>query len=260
MTHFSCGVPMWTLADLFTAKAGIAAKNWHPQRIYFFREKKTDTLWTSRFTYTRRRPIMQPTEVTQMLLAWSHGDEEALHKLVPVVYEELRRLARHYMSGERTGHTLQTTALVHEAYARLVDTPNVRWRDRAHFFAVCAQLMRRVLVDCSRSRGYLKRGGDLHRVPINDDVAISGGRGQDLLAIDQALTALASIDPRKSQVVELRFFGGMSVQETAEALKISPETVQRDWKLAKVWLLRELGGGAECGRERGTKRETGREA
>ena len=203
---------------------------------------------------------MQPTEVTQMLLAWSHGDEEALRKLVPVVYEELRRLARHYMSGERAGHTLQTTALVHEAYARLVDTPNVRWRDRAHFFAVCAQLMRRVLVDCSRSRGYLKRGGDLHRVPIHDDLAISGERGYDLFAIDQALTALASIDPRKSQVVELRFFGGMSVQETAEALKVSPETVQRDWKLAKVWLLRELGGGPEQGAGTGTRPATERGA
>lgn len=195
---------------------------------------------------------MQPTEVTQMLLAWSNGDEEALRELVPVVYEELLRLARHYMSRERAGHTLQTTALVHEAYARLIETPNVHWRDRTHFFAVCAQLMRRVLVDCSRSRGYLKRGGGRHRVPIEGALTVVSGRSEDLLAIDEALNALALVDLRKSQVVELRFFGGLSVQETAEALKISSQTVQRDWKLAKVWLLRELGGGAKRGIKRGT--------
>ncbi len=185
---------------------------------------------------------MQPTEVTQMLLAWSNGDEEALRELVPVVYEELRRLAHCHMSRERAGHTLQTTALVHEAYARLIGTPHVQWMDRTHFFAVCAQLMRRVLVDCSRSRGYLKRGGDRHRVPIEDAHTVLGGRREDLVAIDEALTALASIDLRKSQVVELRFFGGLSVHETAGALGVSPETVHRDWKLAKAWLLRELGG------------------
>lgn len=177
-----------------------------------------------------------------MLRAWSNGDEEALRKLVPVVYEELRRLAHHYMSRERAGHTLQTTALVHEAYSRLIGTPHVQWRDRTHFFAVCAQLMRRVLVDCSRSRGYLKRGGGRHRVPIEGALAVLSDRGEDLLAINDALNALALVDQRASQVVELRFFGGLSVDETAEALRISPETVQRDWKLAKVWLLRELGG------------------
>lgn len=186
---------------------------------------------------------MQPTEVTQMLLAWSHGDENALHQLVPLVYEELRRLARYYMSREREGQTIQTTALVHEAYMRLIDTPHIQWRDRAHFFAVCAQLMRRVLVDCSRSRGYLKRGGALRRTSLPETAAVLNGPSEDILAIDEALKALARIDRRKSQVVELRFFGGLNVQETAESLNVSPETVQRDWKLAKVWLLRELSGG-----------------
>jgi RNA polymerase sigma-70 factor (ECF subfamily) len=190
---------------------------------------------------------MHPTDVTQMLLAWSHGDQDALHQLVPLVYEELRRLARYYMSRERDGQTIQTTALVHEAYVKLIDTPHIRWRDRAHFFAVCAQLMRRVLVDCSRSRGYLKRGGALRRTSLHDTAAVLNTPSEDILAIDEALTALARIDPRKSRVVELRFFGGLNVKETAEALSVSPETVHRDWKLAKVWLLRELGGGSGHG-------------
>jgi RNA polymerase sigma-70 factor (ECF subfamily) len=185
----------------------------------------------------------QPNEVTGLLLAWSQGQEEALEKLIPVVYQELRRMARNYMRRERPGHTLETTALVHEAYRRLIDTPHVRWQDRAHFFAVCAQLMRRVLVDHARSKGYLKRGGEIRLVPIEDAVLVSQNRGKDILAIDEALTALAAVDPRMSQVVELRFFAGLTAEETAEVLQVSPDTVLRDWKLARAWLLRYLRGG-----------------
>jgi RNA polymerase sigma-70 factor (ECF subfamily) len=187
-------------------------------------------------------PPRMPDEVTGLLLAWSQGDEGALQKLVPMVYEELRRLAHHYMSQERTGHTLQTTALVHEAYQRLIDTPHVRWNDRIHFFAVCAQLMRRILVDHARSRGYLKRGGGAPIVSLDEAAELAAGPSTDLLAIDAALTALAGMDPRKAQVVELRFFGGLTVEETAAVLKVSSDTVHRDWKLAKVWLLGELEG------------------
>lgn len=183
----------------------------------------------------------EPGEITQLLVAWSGGDEAALPKLVPAVYDELRRLAHRYMCRERPGHPLQTTALVHEAYARLVGTSHLHWKDRAHFFAVCAQLMRRVLVDYSRSRNYLKRGGGVHLASIDEAVSVSS-RGADLIAIDDALNALADFDRRKSQVVELRFFGGLTVAETAEVLRISPDTVLRDWKFAKTWLLRELDG------------------
>jgi RNA polymerase sigma factor (TIGR02999 family) len=188
-----------------------------------------------------------PPGVTGLLLAWSEGDESALQKLVPAVYQELRRLARGYLNRERAGHTLQPTALVHEAYQRLVDTPHVQWRDRAHFFAICAQLMRRVLVDYARSRRYLKRGGDICLVPLEEAGSASASRGKDLLAIDDALNALSAIDPRKSQVVELRFFGGLTAEETAEVLKVSPDTVLHDWKLAKAWLLRELKRGTARG-------------
>jgi len=189
-----------------------------------------------------------PDEVTGLLLAWSQGDESALQKLIPVVYEELRRLAHHYMSLERPGHTLQTTALIHEAYQRLINTPNVRWQDRSHFFAVCAQLMRRILVDHARSRQYLKRGGGVQRVSLDHALEVSQDQSTDLFAIDGALTALAVVDARKAQVVELRFFGGLTVEETAEVLKVSAETVLRDWKFAKVWLLRELADGEAHGR------------
>jgi len=185
-----------------------------------------------------------PQEVTGLLLAWSEGDESAFQKLVPAVYQELRRLAHSYLNRERAGHTLQATALVHEAYQRLVDTPHVQWRDRAHFFAVCAQLMRRVLVDYARSRRYLKRGGDICLVPLEEAFAASANRGKDLLAIDEALSALSAIDPRKGRVVELRFFGGLTAEETAEVLQVSPDTVLRDWRLAKSWLLKELKQGA----------------
>jgi len=181
-----------------------------------------------------------PPEVTQLLLAWNQGDATALEQLIPLVYEELRRLAHRYMDGERPGHTLQTTALVNEAYLRLVDSSRVRWQNRAHFFAVAAQLMRRVLVDFARSRHYLKRGGAAQQVSLEEALMVSAERSAELLALDGALTALAASDARASQVVELRFFGGLSVEETAEVLKVSPETVKRDWNWAKVWLLREL--------------------
>lgn len=177
-----------------------------------------------------------------MLLAWGEGDSTALEKLTPLVYEELYRLARYFMAQERPGHTLQATALVNEAYLRLVDSQNVKWRNRAHFFAVSAQLMRRILVDFARRRGYQKRGGGAHQVALDASLFLSRQRGAELIALDDALGALAAFDERKSRVVELRFFGGLSVEETAEALEISTDTVMRDWKIAKSWLLRELRG------------------
>ncbi len=178
--------------------------------------------------------------VTELLLAWGRGDRSALDELMPLVHQELRRLARSQMRGERDNHTLQTTALVNEAFLRLVDLRRVRWQDRAHFLALSARLMRRVLVDHARSRNYQKRGGGAVAVGLDDVLVAVPERGADLVALDEALEDLARVDPRKSQVVELRFFGGLSVDETAEALHVSPETVKRDWRLAKVWLLREL--------------------
>ena len=188
-----------------------------------------------------------PADVTRLLRAWSQGDEDALQKLIPVVYQELRRLAHRYMNRERADHTLETTALVHEAYQRLIDTPQVGWQDRTHFLAVCAQLMRRILVDHARFRRYLKRGGGIRLVPLDEALVAARDRGRDLVALDEALTALAAIDSRKSRVVELRFFGGLTMDETAAVLHVSPDTVLRDWKLAKVWLLHELAGGAADG-------------
>ena len=181
-------------------------------------------------------------QVTGLLLAWGQGDEAALEQLVPLVHGELRRLARRHMGHERQGHTLQATALVNEAYLRLIDVQEVHWQNRAHFFAMSARLMRRILVDFARSRHYQKRGGGAQQVSLDEALVVCKERGQDLVALDDALQALAAIDPRKSQVVEMRFFGGLSVEESAEALHISPETVMRDWKLAKVWLARELSG------------------
>jgi RNA polymerase sigma factor (TIGR02999 family) len=177
--------------------------------------------------------------VTRLLLAWGEGDEAALDALTPVVYEELRRIARRSLARERSPRTLQATALVHEAFIRLVDVRRVQWQNRAHFFAVAARLMRRVLVDLARTRLAQKRGGGAQRITLNEAVAVSRMPG-DLVAIDAALAALARVDARKAQVVELRFFGGLTVEESAEVLKVSPETVMRDWKMAKVWLLREL--------------------
>ena len=186
-------------------------------------------------------PQPSPHEVSRLLRAWSSGDEAALQTLIPLVYEELHRIARRYMGREREGHTLQTSALVNEAYLRLVDWKNVEWQNRAHFFAVSAQMMRRILVDFARDRRYLKRGGGALQVSLAEAAGMTSERGTDLVALDDALNSLAEVDKRKSQVVELRFFGGLSVEETAEVLKVSAETVMRDWKLAKVWLLRELG-------------------
>ncbi|MFN2415249.1 MAG: sigma-70 family RNA polymerase sigma factor [Pyrinomonadaceae bacterium] len=185
-----------------------------------------------------------PQEITRLLVAWGDGDQSALEELAPLVHSELRRLAHLYMGRERPGHTLQTSALVNEAYVRLIDWKNVRWQNRAHFFAVSAGLMRRILVDFARDRLYLKRGGGALRVSLGEAEALAAVRGADLVALDEALTALAEVDERKARVVEMRFFGGLSVEEVAEALKVSKETVMRDWRLAKVWLLRELGGEA----------------
>jgi RNA polymerase sigma factor (TIGR02999 family) len=186
-------------------------------------------------------------EITQLLKAWSEGEPTALDKLVPLVYQELQRMARRYMAQERPGHTLQTTALVHEAYVRLVDSAQTSYESRAEFFAVCAQVMRHILVDWARSRQALKRGGPVAPLELDEALAVGEEPGRDLVALDDALKALSTQDPRKGQVVELRFFGGLSVEETAEVLKVSPETVMRDWKLAKSWLRRELRGENKSG-------------
>ena len=178
--------------------------------------------------------------VTQLLRAWRQGDAAALDQLVPVVYQKLRRLARHHMAGQRPGHTLQATALVNEAYMRLIDCEQVNWKDRAHFFAISARMMRRVLVEFARARQYQKRGAGARKTSLDEGVIASPQRGQDLVALDDALQALAAEYPRQAQVVELRFFGGLNVEETAEVLHVSGITVMRDWQLAKVWLAREL--------------------
>jgi RNA polymerase sigma-70 factor, ECF subfamily len=179
-------------------------------------------------------------EVTQLLKAWTTGDDRALEKLTPLVYEQLHRVAQRYMAGERSGHILQTTALVNEVYLRLVDCERVNWQDRVHFLAVSAQLMRRILIDFARSSGYQKRGGGAPHMSLDEAPSVCREPDTNLLALDDALKALAAVDERKSKVVELRFFGGLRIDETAEVLRVSTETVVRDWKLAKVWLLREM--------------------
>ncbi|HXD31744.1 MAG TPA: sigma-70 family RNA polymerase sigma factor [Pyrinomonadaceae bacterium] len=195
----------------------------------------------ARFSASKGVPQMTaPEQVTQLLLAWNQGDASALERLIPLVYAELRRLAHHYMAKERRHNTLQTTVLINEVYLRLIDSSKVRWQDRAHFLAVSAQLMRRVLVDFARSRGYQKRGGQALQIPLEEALTILHSRSADLVALDEALKELAAVAERKSQVVEMRFFGGLSVEETAEVLKVSPDTVMRDWKFAKSWLLRQL--------------------
>jgi RNA polymerase sigma factor (TIGR02999 family) len=181
-----------------------------------------------------------PKEITQLLVAWGDGDEAALEQLTPLVYQQLHRLAHHYLSHERPGHTLQTSALVNEAYLRLIDWKNVQWQNRAHFFGVSAQLMRRILVDFARSRRYEKRGGGNAPLALDEVVLISGEKGADLVALDEALVSLAKLDARQSRVVELRFFGGLTVEETAEVLKVSEATVRRDWSIARAWLRREM--------------------
>src|SRR5215510_6110323 len=182
-------------------------------------------------------------EVTQLLLAWSEGDQSAFNQLTPLVYEELRRLAHELMRRENPGHTLQTTALINEAYLRLADLKRVRWRNRAQFFGIAAQLMRRILVDYARSRHYQKRGGAARQVSLDEAKTVAKGRDAEFIALDDALEGLAEIDPRKSRIVELRYFGGLSVKETAEVLHISPRTVLREWNLARAWLHRELSQG-----------------
>jgi RNA polymerase sigma factor (TIGR02999 family) len=181
-------------------------------------------------------------EVTQLLKAWGTGDDKALDQLTPVVQQELHRIAHHCMARERPGHTLQTTALVNEVYLRLVDVNAVEWQDRAHFFAISARMMRRILTDFARSRNYQKRGAGAVQVSFDEALIVNPEKDGDIMALDEALTEFAVLYPRQSQVVELRFFGGLEVKETAEALKISPETVKRDWRFAKAWLRRSLSG------------------
>ena len=179
-------------------------------------------------------------EITQLLQAWGNGDEQALEKLTPLVYEELHQMAHRYMARQAPDHTLQTTALVNEVYLRLVDVRELTWQNRAHFLAVCAKLMRRILTDFARSRRSWKRGGEAQTVSLDEGLIISEEPRADLLALDDALNHLEALDLRKSDVVELRFFGGLTVDETAEVLKVSPDTVLRDWRLAKDWLVRDL--------------------
>jgi RNA polymerase sigma factor (TIGR02999 family) len=184
----------------------------------------------------------QPSKVTGLLLAWGRGDESALDRLMPLVYRELRRIAQRFMAREAAGHTLQATALVNEAYLRLVDAREVDWRDRAHFFSLSARVMRRVLVDHARARDAQKRLGQCVRVSFDDTLAVSDEPALDVAALDDALAALEKFDPRKSRVVEMRFFAGLSVEETATVLNVSADTVMRDWRLAKAWLQKEMRG------------------
>jgi len=193
--------------------------------------------------FGRRRIFDIPTDprqVTELLLAWGRGDQAAFDELVPVVHGELHRIARRCMAGERAGHSLEATALVNEAYLRLIDVQRVRWQDRAHFLAMAARLMRRVLVDHARAKGYQKRGGGAVRVTFDERLVPPAEPDHDLVALDEALEALATVDERKSRVIELRFFAGLTVEETAEALQVSVQTVMRDWQFAKAWLFREL--------------------
>ena len=184
---------------------------------------------------------MQPSnEITELLVAWSGGDKKALDELMQIVYEELRRLAHRQLAKERRGHTLQTTALVNEAYLKLVDQKRVKWQGRSHFFALSSQLMRRILVDYARSRQYAKRGGGKSALPLDEALIVAPERASEMIALDEALTELAKHDERKARIVELRFFSGMSIDETSELLGVSPGTVMKDWTLAKAWLQREM--------------------
>lgn len=179
-------------------------------------------------------------EVTQLLLDWSNGDKRALNKLMPLVYDELRRLAHRYMSREREGHTMQTTALVNEAYVRLINRKNVQWQNRAHFFAIAAELMRTILVDHARMHASAKRGGGARKLSLEEGLVVSQERAAEVVALDDALHALAALDPKQSRIVELRFFGGLTIEETAEVLKLSVATIKREWSTAKAWLYHEL--------------------
>jgi RNA polymerase sigma factor (TIGR02999 family) len=186
-------------------------------------------------------PDPQTSETTQLLRAWAGGNQSALQQLIPRVYRELRRIAGHFMQNERPEKTIQTTALVHEAYLKLIDVTNVDWQHRAHFYAVSAQIMRRILLDQARRRKAAKRGGETPRLNLEELPDIGHGRARELIALDDALNTLSDLDSRKARVIELRFFGGLSVEETAEVLKVSPDTVFRDWRLARAWLVAELG-------------------
>ena len=190
----------------------------------------------------RRKLSLPPHEITQLLAEWSSGNQAALDKLYPLVYDELHRMAHRYMSRERKGHTLQTTAVINEAYLRLVEQRNVHWANRAHFFGIAAEIMRRILIDHARRYHYLKRGGGAQRISLDEVAVVAKERASELLALDEALDRLSSIDPRRARVVELRFFGGLENDEIGEVLKISGNTVTRDWNMARAWLHKELGG------------------
>jgi RNA polymerase sigma-70 factor, ECF subfamily len=223
---------------------------WHKRLVeYLHHTGRGDGAMAPCFVVTLVRSPMaaSPHEITQLLHAWSNGEQSALDRLVPLVYDDLHRLARRRMAGERSDHTLQTTALVNEAYMRLTDAKQTDWKDRAHFFAVCAQVMRRILVDAARSRQALKRGADLTVMELDEAIAKAAEPAVDPIAMDMALDALAVFDPRKARVIELRIFGGLKVEEAAEVLKISTDTVTRDMHLATAWLRRELGREAPCG-------------
>lgn len=189
-----------------------------------------------------KEPTRSPHEITQLLAEWSDGNQTALDKLYPLVYDELHRMANRYMNRERKDHTLQTTALIHEAYVRLVDQKHVHWTNRAHFFAISAQIMRRILIDHARRHAYDKRGGGAQKVSLDETAIIAGDRASDMLLLDEALKRLAEMDPRRGQVVELRYFGGLNNEEIADVLKISENTVTRDWNMARAWLYQELSG------------------
>jgi len=186
--------------------------------------------------------MTQPSthEVTELLIEWSNGDKAALDKLMPLIHEELRRLAHYYMSHERPGHTLQTTALVNEAYLRLVNREGVHWQNRAHFFAIAAQVMRTILVDHARSHAYAKRGGGAHKIELDEAMIVSRERAAEVVALDDALKELENFDPQQSRIVELRFFGGLTIEETAEVLDLSPATIKREWSTAKAWLYHQV--------------------
>ncbi len=192
----------------------------------------------------KKDPPRQEHEITQLLAAWREGNQAALDELYPLVYDELHRLARRYMSRERRGHTLQTTALINEAYVRLVDQRNVQWANRSHFFAISAQIMRRILIDHARRHAYAKRGGGARQVSLDETATIAQGDFSEFLRLDEALKSLAELDPRRSQVVELRYFGGLNNEEIAGVLKISENTVIRDWNMARAWLHSQLTGSA----------------
>ena len=181
-----------------------------------------------------------PSQVTQLLMNWSKGDKTALDQLIPLVHSELRRLAKRYMARQNPGHTLQTSALINEAYLRLVDQQSVHWQDRAHFFAVSAQIMRNILIDHARKYSYAKRGAGARKVALDSSIAMPEKKAKEIVALDDALVGLATVDPRKSQIVELRFFGGLTIEETAEVMSISPATVQREWRAARAWLQRAM--------------------